>query len=123
MKRARSPVRRPGNRQRPAGGRRLAALLGLLGAAALALLLTQGWRERLLRESAQFRSQVREAQSSAAAGRARDEEANRLAQELSLHPADPEARLRLAELRWGQAGPRAALAVLDQAPRPFTDPT
>jgi predicted Zn-dependent protease len=96
-------------------------LLGLLGLAGAAFALTGKWRGQLLRESARYQAQAKEAQALQEKQRAHAAERDELERQLRDDPADPELRLQLAQVRWRGEGPAAAVAVLDGSPRPLSD--
>jgi predicted Zn-dependent protease len=101
---------------------RLPALLVALLLAAGAYMATGGWRHRLQQESARSRQVI------AAVERSRREEEQRAARQqelaalLASRPDDGAARLELAQLRWREAGPGGAVAVLQQGGRDPSDP-
>jgi tetratricopeptide (TPR) repeat protein len=101
--------------------RRIGILAGGLLAAGAALLLTKGWWERLLRESAHYQAVVQETEALQARRREQAGAIRALEARLRADPADSETRLRLAGLRWRREGPAAAAATLAEAPRPIAD--
>jgi tetratricopeptide (TPR) repeat protein len=106
----------------PPPRRRLPWLLGALLLLALAFLLTGGWRQRLLAESARHRALVAELEGAREARSAQTAETASLEGDLSARPQDVELRLLVAERRWRLAGPAAAVEVLSAAPAPAAEP-
>jgi tetratricopeptide (TPR) repeat protein len=101
--------------------RRRWGLVGLLAAAVAALILTRGWREQLMQESAHYQAITRDAEVRLGTQREQAAAIRELEQQVRANPGDSETRLRLADLRWRQEGPAAAAAVLRAAPRPIAD--
>jgi Flp pilus assembly protein TadD len=97
-------------------------LLGALLVTAAAYVATGGWRERLLEESARSRQVIAVVERERAAREQRADREKGLAAALQSHPGLVEVRLELAQLRWADAGPQAAAAVLqpDRTRGPFS---
>ena len=91
---------------------RLFILLGALLAAAVGYVATGGWRQRLLDESARSRQVIAAVERDRAAREQRADREKGLAAALQSHPSLVEVRLELAQLRWADAGPQAAAALL-----------
>src|SRR5436309_2572076 len=91
---------------------RLFLLLAALIAAVGVFAATRGWRQRLLEESARSRQVIAAVEQAQAAREQREAQEKGLAAALQSHPGLVEVRLELAQLRWSEAGPAAAAAVL-----------
>src|SRR5437763_4069144 len=91
---------------------RLFLLLAVLAAVAVLFVTTRGWRRRLLEESARSRQVIAAVEQAQAAREQREAQEKGLAAALQSHPGLVEVRLELAQLRWSEAGPAAAAAVL-----------
>lgn len=102
--------------------RRLWQLLGALAAVGLAFFLTQGWRARLLQESARYRAIIAQTESTQQAEQLDSQAVSALEAQLTNQPENSDLRLNLAHRRWRQNGPAAAAKTLGMAPRPFADP-
>src|SRR5438876_2939228 len=92
---------------------RLFRLLAALAAVAVLFVTTRGWRRRLLEESARSRRVIAAVEQVQAAREQREAREKGLAAALQSHPGLVEVRLELAQLRWSEAGPAAAAAVLE----------
>lgn len=95
---------------------RLFLLLSGLVAAGGLFAATSDWRHRLLEESARSRRVIAAVEQAKAAREERTARERGLTADLQSHPNLVEVRLELAQLRWAEAGPRAAAAVLQAAP-------
>src|SRR5438552_13642985 len=95
---------------------RLFLLLAVLAAVAVMFAATRGWRWRLLEESARSRQVIAAVEQVQAAREQREAREKGLAAALQSHPGLVEVRLELAQLRWSDAGPAAAAAVLEAGP-------
>jgi tetratricopeptide (TPR) repeat protein len=96
----------------------LVVLLALVGA----YLGTGAWRRGLMEESARSRRVIAAVERATAARQAERARQEVLESTLQARPEEVTARLELAGLRWQEAGPGAAAAVLEAAPQPAGDP-
>jgi tetratricopeptide (TPR) repeat protein len=87
----------------------------LVGAAG-AYLATRSWRQRLWTESARSRQVIAAAEQARVARERSAARQQELTAALVADPENVEARLELAQLRWAEAGPRAAAEIL-QSPQ------
>src|SRR6266576_639627 len=101
---------------------RLFLLVAMLAALAGTFAATSGWRHRLLEESAHSRRIIADVEQAQAAREQRAAREKGLAAALASHPSLVEVRLELADLRWSEAGPQAAAAVLESGRTSPTDP-
>jgi cytochrome c-type biogenesis protein CcmH/NrfG len=100
---------------------RLGILVGVLLLAAGGYLGTARWRTHLLEESARSRRVVAAVEGAAQEREQRRTHAEQLEATLRSRPEDVEARIELARLRWDDAGPQAAVTVLQGAGPALTD--
>jgi tetratricopeptide (TPR) repeat protein len=100
---------------------RLLALLGTLSVVAAIYLATARWRGQLLEESARSRRVIAGVERARAARKQQLARERELTAVLQSQPENVEARLALAQLRWAEGGPRAAVTVLQSAPKGSAD--
>jgi tetratricopeptide (TPR) repeat protein len=101
--------------------RRLRPLLALLVVAGAAYFGTQGWRQKMLRESANYRRIVAQTEDARRAQESESQAVAAMQAQLKEKPWDSELRLQVAERKWRREGPGAATEVLEACPRPFPD--
>ena len=119
----RQPKARPAAESAEGNRRRLWQLLGALAVVGLAFFLTQGWRARLLQDSARYRAIVAQSEATKQAEQEDAQQISALEAQVTNQPENTELRLNLAQRRWRQEGPAAAAVTLEMAPRPFNDPS
>ncbi|MBM3458977.1 MAG: tetratricopeptide repeat protein [Armatimonadetes bacterium] len=108
----------------PLPGRSIVRLVLLTTLLALVLgvyAFSGGWRRRLEAESAYHRALVRRVEAQRASAQTLEQQVGSLQSGYEADPSNPDARLALAEARWKQAGPAAALPILDAAVHPWSD--
>lgn len=102
--------------------RRLAVLVACLAVTVAAYVGSGGWRTSLLHESARHRDTIRDVERLRQAEESRRAYIAAVQRDLERKPQDAELRLELAQLRWREEGPAAAVAVLGAAPSETADP-